>query len=112
MLSAHFQLAGLDSQRLESRRSYLEFLRAESLSLGLYVLQPGEQDLQQPHGQDEVYYVIKGRARFTAGAEQWSVEAGSVLSVAAGVAHRFHEIEEELQVLVLFAPPEDSGPSA
>jgi len=41
-----FRIPGLDSQRKESGKSYLEFLRTESLSAGLYVLRPGEHDLQ------------------------------------------------------------------
>jgi hypothetical protein len=31
-----------------------------------------------------------------------------VIYVAAGVVHRFQDIDEELQLLVIFAPPESS----
>ncbi len=34
------------------------------------------------------------------------ISAGSVLFVAAEVEHRFHDIAEELAVLVFFAPAE------
>ena len=63
-------------------------------------------DLQQPHQQDEIYYVVRGRARFKAGDEEREVAPGSVIFVAAEVEHRFHDIREELTVLVFFAPPE------
>jgi quercetin dioxygenase-like cupin family protein len=39
-------------------------------------------------------------------AEEHVVTEGSVIFVAAGVQHYFHEIEEELIVLVFFAPAE------
>jgi hypothetical protein len=42
------------------------------------------------------------------GAEQRAVEAGSVVFVAARVPHHFHSIEEELRILVFFAPEEYS----
>lgn len=43
-----------------AKRSYLEFLRVPNLSMGLYRLKAGEEDSQQPHKQDEVYYVLEG----------------------------------------------------
>ena len=61
--------------------------------LGLYVLAPGEPDLQQPHTEDEVYYVVSGRGRITVGDEVRDVEPGSIF-VASGVPHRIHDITE------------------
>jgi quercetin dioxygenase-like cupin family protein len=53
-----------------------------------------------------MYYVIRGRARFQAGEEDQEVGPGSVLFVSRQLEHRFHAIEEELAVLVFFAPAE------
>lgn len=106
MPGKHFQIPALDSEREASSKAYLEFLRSQSLSLGLYVLRAGQQDLQKPHTEDEVYYVMEGRARFKANGEDWLVQSGSVLFVEAGVEHWFYQIEEDLKVLVFFAPPE------
>jgi quercetin dioxygenase-like cupin family protein len=101
-----FDLAGLMTAQREGGRPYHEFLRKESLSVGLYVLPAGGTDGQRPHAEDEVYYVVAGRARFRAGADDRPVTAGTVLFVAAGVDHRFHEIAEDLTLLVFFAPAE------
>ena len=101
-----FKIEGLEQLRSANQRAYLEFLRLKSLSAGLYVLQQGATDTQRPHHQDELYYVIRGRARFKAGAEDWEVSAGSVLFVAAEVEHRFYDIVEEIALLVFFAPAE------
>jgi len=76
------------------------------MSAGLYVLAAGGTDAQRPHHEDEMYYVVRGRARFQAGEQDREVSAGSVLFVAAEVEHRFYNIEEELAVLVFFAPAE------
>ena len=100
------QLAEIEKQRAASGRLYREFLRVPAMSAGLYVLPKGATDPQKPHREDELYYVVSGRARFTAGGEAREVSAGTLIFVAADVEHRFHGIEEELTVLVFFAPAE------
>ena len=89
-----------------SRVQYNEFVRRDSMSLGLYMLPRGSTDRQQPHKEDEVYYVVSGRARISVGSEERTVEPGSIIFVAAGVEHRFHSIDEDLTSLVFFAPAE------
>lgn len=101
-----FDIAQLEEVRKESGKAYLEFLRVSSLSAGVYVLSAGSTDTQKPHREDEMYYVIRGRARMRIGGEAQAVAAGSVIFVAANVQHNFFEITEELVVLVFFAPPE------
>lgn len=96
----------LDGQPARLGRAYREFLRVPSMSAGLYVLEAGAEDTQSPHHEDEMYYVVRGRARFRAGEEDREVSAGSVLFVAAEVEHRFYDIKDELAALVFFAPPE------
>jgi quercetin dioxygenase-like cupin family protein len=101
-----YQVEEINQQRAPAGKRYLEFLRAPAMSAGLYVLAAGSYDPQQPHHEDEMYYVVRGRARFQAGGEDRGVSARSVIYVAAEVEHRFHDIAEELVVLVFFAPAE------
>ena len=85
---------------------YREFLRVETMSAGLYVLEAGGTDPQSPHAQDEIYYVVSGRARSRRAARIARSPPGDVLFVPAQEEHRFHSIEERLSLLVVFAPPE------
>jgi quercetin dioxygenase-like cupin family protein len=101
-----FTTAELEQRRRQNQKAYIEFLRVPAMSAGLYVLAPGATDLQRAHHEDEMYYVIRGRARFRAGEQDREVSAGSVLFVAAEVEHRFYDIAEELAVMVFFAPAE------
>lgn len=103
-----FQLSDLIAQQKNSDEPYLEFLRVPDLSMGLYVLPKGGLDPQSPHTEDEVYYILSGRAKIQVGDEDRDVQAGSIVYVEKNVEHRFHSIEEELKVLVFFAPAEDS----
>ena len=96
----------IDVQRARVGKAYREFLRVPSMSAGLYVLAAGALDTQRPHHEDEMYYVVRGRARFRAGEEDREVSAGSVMFVAAELEHHFYDIKEELAVLVFFAPAE------
>ena len=104
-----FHLSDLISQQKDSNKLYLEFLKVPDLSMGLYVLPAGGTDPQSPHTEDEVYYVVSGRAKIKVADEDQDVQTGSIVYVAKNVEHRFHSIEEELTVIVFFAPAEYSN---
>jgi quercetin dioxygenase-like cupin family protein len=101
-----FKIADTEMQRKQSGKRYREFLRVSAMSAGVYVLPAGAVDPQSPHNEDEMYYIVRGRARMRAGSEDQEVGEGSIIFVAAGVEHGFCEIAEELMVLVFFAPAE------
>lgn len=103
-----WELADLEATRSASGRLYHEFVSVPDLSGGLYVLDAGASDPQQPHTEDELYIVMAGRGTISVGGEDRAVREGSVVFVAAGVEHRFHDIEERLVILVAFGPAEDS----
>ncbi|MEA2643634.1 MAG: hypothetical protein QOG08_660, partial [Chloroflexota bacterium] len=85
-----------------------EVLRSDLLSAGLYLLPAGGKDGQQPHNEDEVYYAVSGRAQLRVDEEEHVVKAGSLLFVPALAVHFFHDIEEDLVLVVFWAPPEKS----
>jgi len=103
-----WELADVEARRGALGRLYHEFLSVPDLSAGLYVLDAGATDPQRPHTEDELYYVVAGVARVTVGEEARSVVRGSLIFVAAGVPHRFHDIVERLELLVIFGPAEGS----
>jgi mannose-6-phosphate isomerase-like protein (cupin superfamily) len=101
----------LHDERIASNKRYYEFLRVPALSTGIYVLPKGGEDQQSPHQQDEIYYVISGRAHMKITRpgeppEDRPVSPGTVIFVEGHTEHRFHTIEEQLEVLVFFAPAE------
>jgi mannose-6-phosphate isomerase-like protein (cupin superfamily) len=85
---------------------YAEFLRQPSLSVGIYTLAVGALDPQQPHTEDEIYYVVSGQGAIRVGDETYQVKAGSIVFVVAKEPHRFFNITEQLILLVFFAPAE------
>ncbi len=101
-----WEIGELVETREQAGPLYHEFLRVSALSVGLYVLPAGGVDPQGPHTEDEVYYIVSGRGMIRVAEEERPVQAGSVIFVAAGAPHRFFDIEEELRIVVFFAPAE------
>lgn len=87
---------------------WIEFQRSADLSTGLYVLEAGETDEQEPHTEDEIYVCVSGRARFVTPNEECDVEPGTVIFVPANEEHRFVDITQRLEVVVVFGPAEGS----
>ncbi len=98
-----FDMAELRSKLTNAPVEYREFLRVPALSCGLYRLAAGSKDMQSPHDEDEIYYVLEGRAKMRLGDKEHIVEAGSLLYVGSTEAHSFFEIEQDMTLLVFFA---------
>jgi mannose-6-phosphate isomerase-like protein (cupin superfamily) len=64
-------------------------MRIPSMSSGVYTLHKGENDGQAPHTKDEIYYIIKGKAKIMVGKENYEVKEGSIVFVEAYKEHRF-----------------------
>ena len=101
-----FSLRSLIDGLASDRHDFAEFFRSPAGTLSLTVARwpAGSVDDQQPHTEDEVYFIADGRGRLTVAGETFAVEPGSVAFVAAGVDHRFSEIDADLEVLVFWSP--------
>jgi mannose-6-phosphate isomerase-like protein (cupin superfamily) len=110
--SVPFQKAELDDVIAQARAApdgyAAEVLRSDLLSVGLYLVPAGGTDDQTPHAEDEVYYTVRGRGQLRVGVEDHPVEPGTLLFVPAAAVHFFHDISEELVLVVFWAPPEGS----
>ena len=97
-----FNAEELMSKVAGSEARIFEFLRVPSLSVSIYRLPAGSRDMQAPHMEDEVYYVVEGRAWLKVEDRVHEIKPGSVLYVRATAAHSFFDIEEDLTVLAFF----------
>ena len=84
---------------------YREFLRVPALSLGLFAPDAGYDDVQDPHGQDEVYVVLTGEAVLDVSGDRHPVRAGTIAYVPRGTLHHFCDVSDDVRVVVVFAPP-------
>ena len=100
----HFRVEELVQKVAGDNARLHEFIRLPGLSSAVYRLPVGCKDMQSPHAEDEVYYVLEGRARLRIGDKDQQVGPGSILFVEADTAHSFFDIEEDLTVLAFFGP--------
>ena len=98
-----FDISNLEKHLEGKPVEYREFLNVPALSCGLYHLDKGSTDMQSPHDDDEIYFVLRGRAQLKLGEEIHDVSTGSLLYVKATEQHSFFEIEEDMTLLVFFA---------
>ena len=103
-----FDLSEVHPHRDEDGHAYVDLLASDLLSVGYAIWPAGGEDRQRPHEEDEVYHVVSGRGTIRVAGEDRAVGPGSVVFVAARLEHRFHSIEDELRVLVFWAPPHRS----
>ena len=82
---------------------YRELIRVPALAVGRFIAAPGHEDTQEPHTEDEIYFITAGEAHLIVGTEECRVQPGSIAYVPAGTHHRFTQIIQELEVLVFFA---------
>jgi mannose-6-phosphate isomerase-like protein (cupin superfamily) len=57
---------------------------------------------QTPHGQDEIYAVIRGRGVLVHDGKREPFESGDLLFVAAGTEHHYEDFTEDLALWRIF----------
>lgn len=96
--------AGRFAPSANGAADYAQHLSVPALSVGTYSIPAGATDDQSPHAEDEIYHVLSGSGRFTSGGRTVKVGAGTTLFVPAHEVHHFHDVTEDMTVLVFFAP--------
>ena len=82
-----------------------EFLRTPSLSCSIYHIPGGSKEMESAHEEDELYFVLSGRARLRVEDEDHAVEQGTLMYVRAACDHTFFDVEDDLTVLAFFGAP-------
>ncbi len=97
-----FQLGEAMREMARDKVGLKELLHTKSLSCVLYHFPAHSTDMQTAHEEDELYYVIKGKARLRVGEEQHVVQEGTLMYVHAACDHAFFDIEEDLTTLAFY----------
>jgi mannose-6-phosphate isomerase-like protein (cupin superfamily) len=96
-----FDVEGAKARLAEAGGGYEIVHASPGLEIGVYVLVAPEPDRQQPHADDEVYFVLEGTGVLDVEGEAVQLRAGHAVFVPAGADHRFSAYEQ-LAVLVIF----------
>jgi len=91
-------------KNIEKGKSYFHtFINRENIAAGILRLAPGEEDTQEPHDSDEVYYVVRGNGFLNVGGKDYAISDGMSYFVAKNIEHRFHGNTKELVVVYFFS---------
>ena len=74
--------------------------------MSVEVYAPKGVDLQQPHKQDELYFIHSGTGTIDINGQKFDAAAGDAFFVAAGVEHRFQNFSDDFVTWVVFYGPE------
>ena len=95
-------------QRLEAHDGdHIEIFETESMTVEMGRHEAGTAAPKNPHNEDELYYIVSGTGKVRVGDDVHAVESGDLVHVEPGVEHDFFDIEEEIQVLIVFAGSEN-----
>ncbi len=101
-MKLEFDLSTYLGKIKKSSSYFYTFINRDSLAAGVLVLKPGEEDTQEPHENDEVYYVISGDGFLKIKDKDYKVSKDKLFFVAKNVEHYFHGNTKELKVLYFF----------
>ena len=89
--------------KIKKSDSYFHtFINRDSLAAGILMLKPGEEDTQEPHENDEVYFIISGNGFLKIKNNDYEISKDKLFFVGKDVPHYFHSNTKELKVLYFF----------
>jgi mannose-6-phosphate isomerase-like protein (cupin superfamily) len=75
-------------------------------TMSVEVFAPVGEDMQQPHTQDELYFVQRGHAQLIINGQVYEAAPADVFFVAAGAEHRFINFSTDFATWVVFYGPQ------
>jgi mannose-6-phosphate isomerase-like protein (cupin superfamily) len=94
-----YQLNDLLSKLRQKQSGYfIDFITTRGIQAGVIRLHGGENDTQEPHSVDEVYYVIEGSGFIKLNGKNHAIERGTFIFVHAGTEHNFHGNSQDLVI--------------
>jgi len=94
-------------KKIKKGNSYFHtFLDNESLAAGVLSLKPGEEDTQEPHTSDEIYYILEGNGYLKINKKDYKISPRMTYYVPKNVEHYFFGNTKQLVVLYFFGGPD------
>jgi mannose-6-phosphate isomerase-like protein (cupin superfamily) len=98
------QLPGKVTAQWPDGERFVVAMTHGTMSVEIYA--PVGSDPQQPHRQDELYFIHSGSGSFRIGTASHPFEPGTCFFVPAGVEHRFEQFTPDFAAWVVFWGPE------
>ena len=90
--------------KLKTSNSYFHtFINRESLAVGVIFLKPGENDTQDPHDSDEIYYILDGNGFLEINNESYRLKKGQAILLQRISLTTFMVIQKIFQFCIFLA---------
>lgn len=94
-----YELDNLLSELEDQGKYFKDFIGTDGIEAGIILLHPNEEDKQEPHSVDEVYYIIKGDGYIEINGKDHPIKQGIIIFVPAAAKHKFHHNSQDLVIL-------------
>ena len=84
-------------------RYFIDVMNTSTMEVGIVNLKKDQEDSQQPHVSDEIYYVISGSGTIEIDGIRNEVNPGKIIYIPKRIRHSFHAISNELVILYILA---------
>jgi mannose-6-phosphate isomerase-like protein (cupin superfamily) len=100
---SHSQIFDLDTflSNFPKSRYFIDVMDTPTMTVGIINLKKDQEDTQQPHTSDEIYYIISGRGTIEIDGIKNEVNPGKIIYIPKKIHHSFHAISNELIVLYI-----------
>ena len=102
---SHSKIFDLDTflSNLPKSRYFIDVMDTPTMAVGIINLKKDQEDTQQPHTSDEIYFVISVRWTGTIEIDgiKNKVNPGKIIYIPKKIHHSFHAISNELIVLYI-----------
>lgn len=82
---------------------FIDVINTSTMEVGIINLKKEQEDTQQPHISDEIYYVISGSGTIEIDGIKKEVNPGKIIYIPKRIRHSFHANSNELVVLYILA---------
>ena len=90
-------------KQISNSNSYFNtFLSRSTLAAGILSLDPSEDDTQEPHDSDEMYYILNGNGFLRINKTDYTIKPGKAFFVPKNMDHYFFGNTKKLTVLYFF----------
>ena len=82
---------------------FIDVINTSTMEVGIINLKKEQEDTQQPHISDEIYYVISGSGTIEMDGIKKEVNPGKIIYIPKRIRHSFHANSNELVILYILA---------
>lgn len=89
--------------KIPTSHYFIDVMNTSTMEIGIINLKKEQEDTQQPHISDEIYYVVSGNGTIEIDGIKKEVNPGKIIYIPKRIPHSFHANSNELVILYILA---------